>query len=218
MPNGTVIMMTAALVRLSNCATSTRNTTNSAMAKVMAISREVSSSVCASPRNSRPMPDGKLRVRQRAHLIHCFAQRQRRRQIRVDLDRAALRVAVKLGGDAFPAERDHLDKRNQPVVLRADIEVAEIDARDDRAGGRLKHDRHGLIVDGQFRHLEAVHQYADGAREIGDVDVQVGRALAVDVQRDLRLSRLILHPRVAQAGISVSSLRAKSSAAAAIAG
>ena len=60
MPKGTVSMTTVALVRLSNWATSTKKITTSAMVKVRVSPEAVSSSFAASPRNSKPIPDGRF--------------------------------------------------------------------------------------------------------------------------------------------------------------
>jgi hypothetical protein len=161
-PKGTVSSTTAALVTLSNCATSTRKTTSSAMAKV----------ICHAARGL--LQRARVAAQQQAHAGRAGLRAASARssstppaaaaalgQRQAHLHRAALAVAVELGGDRAVLEMrtNCASGTGWPAALRTVRPSRSCGSRTAAQRG-LQHDRHAAVVDRHRRHLGAVDERA----------------------------------------------------------
>ena len=177
-------MMMMALTKLSNCAASTSRMMTSAKPKMVTMPLLVSPSVAASASGMMRLPGGSSGVAISCGTASASPRAKSRRRLGGDGDRGLLLLA----GQRWRQRRARVsvamvDIGTIAAVRRLQEDVLEVGRIVDRVGGRDQ--LHGIaaVADIDVADLVAVEHRLLRVGQPGDVDAEIGGALAIDARR-----------------------------------
>ena len=129
---------------------------------------------------------------------HCLAKVDALGQRRGHRHGPALVLALEVRRHRRFPEGHQRSQRHHPAARRAKLDAIEPGGILDHAVGRLQADLDRIVADVEIAEVAAVEQGLDEGRDILDRDAEVGGALAIDVDRKLRLGGVVVEPDIAE--------------------